>query len=160
MPKIKNPYVNREGYNCFGCCPTNPTGLQMEFLLEGDEVVSNWHPSEAFQGWNNILHGGIQATLMDEIGSWFAIIEGKTSGVTSSLNIRYKKPVPTDKGAIKLIARHKETRRNLMTVDIQLFAPDGQLCSEAVATYFMLHPKIAKEQFLYPGVDAFLPDKS
>ena len=155
--KIHNPYVHREGYNCFGCCPTNPIGLQMEFQLEGDEVVSYWHPSPAFQGWNHILHGGIQATLMDEIGSWFAIVTAKTSGVTSNLNVRYKKAVPTDKGAIKLVARHKETRRNLLTVEIELFSPDGSLCAEGIATYFMLNPKVAKEQFMFPGVEAFLP---
>lgn len=156
MTHIHNPYTEREGYNCFGCCPTNPQGLQMEFQMEGDEMVSYWQPVEAFQGWNNVLHGGIQATLMDEIGSWFAIVSGKTSGVTIHLNVKYRKPVPTDKGAIKLVAGLKEMHGKIMEVYVKLFDPAGVLCSEALASYFMFDARTAREKFMYPGVEAFI----
>lgn len=32
MRKIKNPWMDKEGYNCFGCNPDNPIGVHMEFL--------------------------------------------------------------------------------------------------------------------------------
>lgn len=156
MSKIKNPYAGRDGYNCFGCCPSNPQGLQMEFHLEGENVVSYWQPVEEFQGWTNVLHGGIQATLMDEIGSWFAIVMGKTSGVTTNLNVKYRRPVPVDKGKIKLVASLKESHNKLMLVQVNLFDPDGNLCSEALATYYLFDQKTAVEKFMYPGADAFV----
>ena len=72
MKKIKNPYAGLEeqGYNCFACCPENPFGLKMEFYEDGDDIVCLWNPHTNFQGWLNTLHGGIQSTLMDEVGGW------------------------------------------------------------------------------------------
>ncbi|MHC1707204.1 MAG: PaaI family thioesterase [Bacteroidales bacterium] len=155
MGHIKNPYTAREGYNCFGCCPTNPQGLQMEFQQQGDKVISYWLPNDAFQGWNNVLHGGIQATLMDEIGSWFAIVTGKTSGVTTNLNVKYRKPVPMNQGPIKLEASLKEMHARIMTVQVKLFDPSGKLCSEALASYYMFDPEKARDQYMFPGIEAF-----
>ncbi|MBR6589557.1 MAG: PaaI family thioesterase, partial [Bacteroidaceae bacterium] len=37
--KIKNPWMGREGYNCFGCAPCNEYGVKMEFYEAGDKVV-------------------------------------------------------------------------------------------------------------------------
>ena len=65
--KIINPWEGMEGYFCFGCAPNNESGLKMEFYEDGDEIVSKWVPEARFQGWLNTLHGGIQATLLDEI---------------------------------------------------------------------------------------------
>ena len=59
-----------DGYHCYGCDPNSPQGLRMEFYENGDEIVSVWHPRPEYQGWVNTLHGGIQATLADEISSW------------------------------------------------------------------------------------------
>ena len=72
MKKIKNPYAGLEeqGYNCFACCPSNPFGLKMEFYEDGDDIVCLWNPHPNFQSWLNTLHGGIQSTLMDELGGW------------------------------------------------------------------------------------------
>ena len=58
MKKIKNPWLHNEEYHCFGCCPDNPLGLKMEFYEEGDEIISYWHPSEHYQGWVGVMHGG------------------------------------------------------------------------------------------------------
>jgi len=55
----------------------------MQFFDEGDSVISTWEPTGNFQGWHNVLHGGIQATLMDEIASWVVFTKLGTTGVTS-----------------------------------------------------------------------------
>ena len=70
MKKIQNPWLHKEGYNCFGCAPGNEAGLKMEFYEDGDEVVSIWHPGPQYQGWIDTLHGGIQSVLLDEICGW------------------------------------------------------------------------------------------
>ena len=83
MKKIINPWSGVEGYNCFGCAPQNPSGLQMEFYEDGDEIVSFWHPDGKYQGWLNTLHGGIQAVLLDEVCGWVIMRKLQTAGVTS-----------------------------------------------------------------------------
>ena len=70
MKKISNGYVSLKDYNCFGCSPNNGNGLRLHFYSEGDFVISKWTPTHDFEGYHNVLHGGIQATLLDEIANW------------------------------------------------------------------------------------------
>jgi uncharacterized protein (TIGR00369 family) len=156
MIRIRNPYTSREGYNCFGCSPANPQGLRMDFIKEGDKVISYWQPTEPFQGWNNVLHGGIQATLIDEIGNWFASLKADTSGVTTNLNIKYRKAVFMDQGPVKLEASFQEMHGRIMVVSVNLYSSAGVLCTEAKASYYMVDVKTARDQFMYPGLDAFM----
>ena len=134
--KIKNPYNGLPGYNCFGCSRNNAMGLQMEFYYDGEKLISKWTPQPQYQGYNNILHGGIQATLMDEVASWLVYATMHTSGVTSRLDIKYKKPVATDKGAITLQATLKEIKKNLAYISIVLMNADEVVCAEAEAVFF------------------------
>jgi len=155
MIRLKNPYALKEGYNCFGCSPTNPIGLKMEFFENGDEIISKWVPEGNYAGFHNILHGGIQATMLDEIASWVVLVKLDTSGVTSRLNIRYRNPVCISKGAISLRARLQERRRSIVTIKMSLEDGDGQVCSEGTADYFIFSKDRAEREFHYPGKKAF-----
>ncbi|MBN2638459.1 MAG: PaaI family thioesterase [Bacteroidales bacterium] len=160
MIKIKNPYVGMEGYQCFACSPDNENGLQMQFKEDGEYVICDWEPRGFMQGYVNVLHGGIQATLMDEIGSWVVQLKLRTAGMTSKLSTKYLKPVPVDKGAIRIRAKLMGTKRNLAEIKAELFCPDGNLCAEAEMTYFTFSVKVAQERLNYPGIQAFKePDK-
>lgn len=147
MKIIHNPYDHLDGHKCFACSKKNEFGLHMEFFEEGENVISLWQPQPQFQGYENILHGGIQATLMDEIASWIVQLKIKTVGFTASLNTRYLKPVATDKGKIKLIANITNIRRNLIDIHVQLFNHEDILCAKSEITFFTYSDKIAKEKF-------------
>ena len=155
MKKIVNPYVKVEGYNCFACSPYNENGLQMTFVEDGDYLISEWTPKGFLAGYNNILHGGIQATLMDEIASWFIQIKMKTAGVTSNMNLRLKRTVHTNQGPLKLRAWLKEVRRNLVDVNVELINPDGKVGAEGVVTYYTFPQEIASEKLNFPNPDDF-----
>ena len=90
MKRITNPWRGMEGYRCYGCDPHSEQGLRMEFYEDGEEIVSVWHPRPEFQGWVDTLHGGVQATLADEISSWVVFRKFRTSGVTSRMEVRYQ----------------------------------------------------------------------
>ena len=49
--KMYNAYADLEGYNCFGCSPTNPYGLKCKFVDEGEYITCHWVPSENYQGY-------------------------------------------------------------------------------------------------------------
>lgn len=153
--KIRNPFRGMSGYNCFGCSPDNPNGLRLSFVDEGEYMTATWMPEDHFQGYNNLLHGGIQSTLMDEIASWFVYVKIKTAGVTSRLEVKYKKPVYTNKGAIRLTARLLAHRRNLVDIEVGLYDHEGQLCATGVVQYFTFSEKISKENYFYPEAEDF-----
>ena len=75
MRRINNPFVRYDGYDCFGCAPENPLGLALDFFEDGEDLVATWEPGEHYQGYNRVLHGGIQATLLDEIASWVVFVK-------------------------------------------------------------------------------------
>lgn len=77
---------------CFGCGPTNHTGMQLRFFRDGDEVVTTFEAREGWEGAPGVVHGGLQATLADEIGAWTVIGLKGCFGFTSSLNLRYLRP--------------------------------------------------------------------
>lgn len=157
MKKIINPFVKNSPneYRCFGCSPTNDIGLQMQFFEDGDSVVTVWEPAKRFEGYFNVLHGGIQATLLDEIASWVVNVKCKTAGVTSSLNVKYRQPIFLDGGTLTVRGWVHSVHRRLATIKAQITNNEGTVMAEADAVYFLFNEEEAREKFLYPGVEAF-----
>lgn len=68
--KLLNPFAQSDSdFHCFGCSPSNESGLQLQFFEDGDFLTATWEPKSLLQGYKNVLHGGIQATLLDEISN-------------------------------------------------------------------------------------------
>ena len=155
MKALSNPFASLEGYNCFGCSPHNMAGLRMKFFEDGDEIVSEWTPHDGYQGYHNVLHGGVQATLMDEIASWVVYVKLTTAGFTSRADVRYRKTVYVDHGPVTLRAKCTGMRRNLADIEVKLFDTDGNLCTEGTFTYFTYSKEKAREHMFYPGLSAF-----
>ena len=155
MKKIINPWagLTDKGYNCFACAPTNPCGLKMEFYEDGDEIVSLWTPGNNYQGWLNTLHGGIQATLLDEIGGWLIARKFQTSGMTTNLAIKYKKPIPTGNDiTIEIRSRVKEVKRMFVFIEAEIIY-NGRICSSAEMTYYTFPKDVAQKDFMFNGCE-------
>lgn len=147
MKRIINPWRGMDGYRCFGCDPRSEQGLRMEFYEDGDRIVSRWKPRPEFQGWVDTLHGGIQATLADEISSWVVFRKFQTSGVTSRMEVRYLKPIHTSEDHITLQASVVRQRRNIVDIEVKIFNSQDQLCTEALCIYFLFPKEKAHEEF-------------
>lgn len=158
MEKLRNPYDSIPGYNCFGCAHHNPNGLKMEFYRDGTDVVSVWEPGENFQGYGNVLHGGVLAALLDELGAWTVMIRLETAGVTQEMTVRYHKTVYSHRGALTLRAGVQEQDGNVAAVHGRIFDSAGTMTTDADLRYFLFPQHIAKKRLAYPGVEAFLPE--
>jgi len=158
--RIFNPYLKtgRNEYNCFGCSPNNDKGLQLKFELDGDEVVAIWSPQRWAEGFRNVLHGGIQAALLDELCSWVVQSLCKTVGVTTSMEISYRKAVLISDGDITLRARLVEQNSRMAFVDGKLLSSDGKVCATAKCKFFLFPLDKAMAEYDYPGVEAFFEE--
>lgn len=159
MNKINNPFIGHKEYDCFGCSPDNPIGLKMEFTDNGEGISCEWEPNEHFQSYHHVLHGGIQATIMDEIASWFINAKLGTAGVTSRIETKHKKPVFTNKGKILIKAHLKDKNRKFARIHVDIFNNNGELSTTGLIEYFIFTPEVAKEKLLYPGKKAFYEPK-
>ncbi len=155
MKKIRNPFIERKEFGCFGCDPENDIGLHMEFFEEGDYLFSKWDPADCYQGYINVLHGGIQATLQDELASWVVYVKAGTGGVTSSMEIFYKKPVFVNQGILTVKGRIISLKKRIAEIQTQLFNSENEVCSEANVKYFIYPKDVAVEKLNYPGREAF-----
>lgn len=151
MKKIINPFINLEGYNCFGCAPNNPFGVKMEFYEDGEDIVCHWTPRSEYQGWLDTLHGGIQSVLLDEICAWVLMRKLQTAGVTSKMETRFLKPVSTNDSQITLRAHIIEQKRNIIIIDATLENSAGEICSQSRCTYFALPQEKAKQEMFFSG---------
>ena len=153
--EMYNAYADLEGYNCFGCSPVNPYGLKCKFFDEDEYITCDWEPSENYQGFFHVLHGGIQATLIDEIASWAIFSYAKTAGVTTEMAVKYRKPVYTNRGGIHLRAKVTKAEKRLVTARVELFNAAGELATEADVVYMVYPEEIARKKLDWPGVEAF-----
>ncbi|MCF6357267.1 MAG: PaaI family thioesterase [Draconibacterium sp.] len=158
MKKIINPFIKigtKHNYNCFGCSPFNEIGLQLDFWEDGDYLIAKWQPRKSLEGWNGILHGGIQATLLDELGGWIIMIKMKTAGVTAEMNVEYLKPLTLSKGEITIKGRLISVEKRLAKIECSLYDKDGVEYAKGKLSYFHFPENVARNRYHYPGVEAF-----
>jgi uncharacterized protein (TIGR00369 family) len=86
-PKPENP--------CFGC--GNPRGMRL--IFDRDEarrrVVGRFRLGPEYQGGGGFIHGGIIATVLDEVMSKVSGFSG-VRAVTADLRVEYLKPIRVD----------------------------------------------------------------
>ena len=81
------------GQPCFGCATDHPIGFRIAFERDGDDVVTRFTPGDRYQGPPGIMHGGLVATLADEIGAWTIIGQLDKFGFTAQMSGKLERPV-------------------------------------------------------------------
>ncbi|HOO72160.1 MAG TPA: PaaI family thioesterase [Spirochaetota bacterium] len=84
---------NLQNHNCFGCSPHNDKGLRMEFYADDDVVFTQIQVPAHCCGWDNLVHGGVISTIMDEVMSWTAIYRLKSFILTKTMTVDFLRPV-------------------------------------------------------------------
>ena len=62
-------------HNCFGCGLKNDIGLKLNFTKKNNSIVGSFIARKDYEGFPNILHGGIQSTILDEAMNWVFFID-------------------------------------------------------------------------------------
>jgi uncharacterized protein (TIGR00369 family) len=121
--------------HCFVCGLENPAGLKLAFYDDGrDQVRSDFQIGEQHQGYPGVVHGGIVASILDEVVGRVAMIgDHHHFMMTVKLQIKYRQPVPL---ATPLVAIGKlvKLRGRLGTATGELGLPDGSVLAEAELT--------------------------
>ena len=76
--------------NCVICSPSNERRSGLEFTLSQDgSVKAAFGCDKTFQGYDNALHGGVVASLLDGAMTSCMFARG-CAGVTAELNVRFR----------------------------------------------------------------------
>src|SRR5580700_2992701 len=82
---------------CFGCGGANTRGMLLSFEQDDSarRILGNFRLGAEYQGGGGFIHGGIIATVLDEVMSKVSRLSDVRT-VTAELNVQYLKPVPVD----------------------------------------------------------------
>lgn len=120
-----------DDHYCLCCGGKNPLGFKMKFQFEGKKLLSEAVVPKEYQGFNNVVHGGILGTLLDELMVNLYWLKG-TKAVTVEYQVRLKAPCPTGKRVL-LSAWPTEEKRNIHYVAAEAKLEDGTVVAEATA---------------------------
>jgi len=134
VPKVTLNTDLNEGF-CFGCGQNNPMGLKLHFIKDGEVLRTEYTPNKMHQGWPGLLHGGIVATLLDEVMSNVAYATGKTC-LTAEMDLRQRKPIKIDETLVitAWITRH---RSKIIETAGKICLKDGTVVAESTAKQFI-----------------------
>jgi acyl-coenzyme A thioesterase PaaI-like protein len=123
----------RDG-GCFGCSQTNPIGLRLVFERRGDTISTRHTVAEHFGGAPGIAHGGIVATLLDEVSCAAVFFVRGNMVVTGELTVRYERPCPVGR-PLDLLARVTGEHPRYLVVEGEVRV-GGQLLARSHGKFF------------------------
>jgi uncharacterized protein (TIGR00369 family) len=134
---VRRRIVNDDPDNyCFGCSPHNPRGLKLVFETSDAGVEARYEVGDDLCGANGVAHGGIQATLLDEVMGMAvrAAAPDQARLVTAEFQLRYQRPVPA-RTPITLRASLMRAEPPSYWVEARIVGPDGALLTRAEARW-------------------------
>ena len=146
----------RIAHNCFACGADNPSGMHLEMRVEDGQALVDFRPSEVYQGFPGAMHGGILATILDEVMAW-AIYAAGSWAVTAKMEIRYRDPGPLE-GTLHGVGQVTRDRGGkTFEAEGRITADDGRIIAEATGL-FMRVP-VEKMRELEGFARAYAEDK-
>jgi uncharacterized protein (TIGR00369 family) len=128
---------------CFVCGDKNEIGLQVKFYADETHAVGEYVAQEQFQGYHGILHGGITASLLDEI-MIKAVYALDVVAVTAEMTVRYKKPVYTGE-RLTLTGKVVEKRGRFFSTTGEARRADGEIVATATGKYLQVSGEFRAE---------------
>jgi len=125
-------------HHCFACGGTNPIGMHMAIELGEGTARTTWVAGRDFVGWEEKVHGGILATLLDEVMAW-APSSHDSWAVTAEMHIRYRAPANPGE-ALAARAWVTSRRRRIYEVSGEIRGEDGRLIAEATGRFLGASP--------------------
>jgi acyl-coenzyme A thioesterase PaaI-like protein len=123
--------------SCFVCGEDNPLGLRARsYLVEGG-IELPFTPLVEHAGWNSVIHGGLIATVLDEVMTWAAIVHSDQACFAAEFAVRLRRPLPP---SVAVIARAWCTgsRRRIHDTEARLEGEDGEVFATATGRYMAI----------------------
>jgi acyl dehydratase len=123
-----------EPHNCFACGTLNAGGLHLDLHVDGARCWTDLEIPSRFQGWDEIAHGGIVSTILDEVMAW-SLVDADNWGLTARMTVEFKRPVPLGR-PVHAEGWITQAKRRIVTTAGRIDdATTGETLATAEATY-------------------------
>jgi uncharacterized protein (TIGR00369 family) len=126
---------------CFGCGGANDLGMKLTFVQDNvkRKIVGKFILGEAYQGGGGMGHGGIIATLLDEVMGKVCRFR-EVRAVTAELTVQYLKPVKVNEEIVVEGYEAEVKGRNLFLVG-EIRNSDGDLLARGKGRFVVIGQK-------------------
>ena len=122
---------------CVVCGQDNPYGLRIQYVMGRDgAVTAEWRPTENWEGFEGIVHGGIVSTVLDEAMSK-AVAAMNYEALTGELRVRFRHHVAAGEN-LRIRGWVVEKVKRLVKAEATLTAADGSERAHAWARFLAL----------------------
>lgn len=121
---------------CFACGKENRHGLRLQLFADQHVVRGTFRPRDFLCGFPGIVHGGILASVVDEVMWWAASWKRAASCVTVEMNVKYLKPASSDL-EYELTAKVIKEKKRIVEVEGEVRDKRGQIYSAAWGKYLI-----------------------
>ena len=124
--------------SCFVCGEANPLGLNLRFATDGRIVQTRFRPRPEDVGFRGVVHGGIVATVLDEIMAWVCAAHAHRFSFCAELNVRFLNPMSPGMEVLvtgELVANRKN---RIFETKAQAQSGDGLTLATATGKYLPL----------------------
>jgi uncharacterized protein (TIGR00369 family) len=116
-------------HSCFVCGESNSIGMKLRLETDGRIVQTRFTPRAEHIGFKQVVHGGIIATLLDEVMVWACAVKTKRFAFCAELNVRFLQPLPPGEEVVavgELVANRRdkifEAKSELKNISGEVFA--------------------------------------
>ncbi|HZV33384.1 MAG TPA: PaaI family thioesterase [Verrucomicrobiae bacterium] len=121
--------------SCFVCGERNISGLKLRFETDGKIVRAKFVPRPEYIGFKQTVHGGIIATVLDEIMVWACAVQTRRFAYCAELNVRFLSPLRPGEETIATAELIENRRDKLFEAKGELRNRSGQLLAGATGKY-------------------------
>lgn len=131
--------------SCFVCGESNPIGLKLQFETDGRIVQTHFVPREEHIGFRQTTHGGIIATLLDEIMVWACAVQTKRFAFCAELNVRFQNPLRPGETVLAVAELVENRRGKIFETKSELHNESGTVFATATGKYLPIRDDLAAQ---------------
>ena len=118
----------------FFCSPDRPDGIQLAMTYEDRSVLCDMFVDNRFEGYTNVVHGGMVFGILD-VMIWYAIfMETKKICMTRRTDSEFLKPVMCNE-VYKAKARFRSMKGRDVLASAWVENKDGDVCAKVEAVF-------------------------
>jgi acyl-coenzyme A thioesterase PaaI-like protein len=137
MPALQLPHTT----GCLVCGRDNPHGLRLDLLVDPETgiVRVEFTPRPEHIGFEGIVHGGVIATVLDEVMVWAATWAGRRFCVCGELTTRFRREAAVG-WKLVIEAKIESNRPRMIATTGEVRDDTGELIATGSGKYVPVPP--------------------
>jgi uncharacterized protein (TIGR00369 family) len=112
--------------------------MRLRFHTDGRVVHTRFVPRREYVGFRTIIHGGLVATLLDEIMVWACVVQTRRFAFAAEMTVRYVLPVKPGEEVVATGELVSNRRHRLFEAKAEMRSAHGVLLASSTGKYIPL----------------------